>query len=223
MANTFIFDDDEQPDMGGGGAPEQDDDQTPEEGEGGNRMFTIIMIVLGVLFVLAILCVGGFFFINRNNAAQQNSLAVTNDFATQQIIASQTQLALQASPTLEPTQAFTETATTTPVVVVFASETPNGSEPTLDPALATAAVLQTQLAQTQQVLATTTGTRAADAGKGTPTKVGGTGAGGVATATNNIPQTGFAEEVGLPALGILTIVLLAVIFLARRLRAAPGR
>lgn len=222
MANTFIFDDDEQPDMGGGMSPEQDDDQPPEEGEGGNRTFTIIMIVLGVLFVLAILCVGGLFFMNRNAAAQSSQATAEALAATQQVFATETQLALEASPTFEPTLAVTETPTTTPVVVVFASETPNSQEPTVDPALATAAVLQTQLAQTQQVITTTTATLAA--GKGTPTKSGTAAAsGGAATPTRSIPQTGFADEVGLPALGILTVILLAVIFLARRLRATPER
>jgi LPXTG-motif cell wall-anchored protein len=36
-----------------------------------------------------------------------------------------------------------------------------------------------------------------------------------------VPQTGFADEVGLPGLLGLTVVLVAIIFLARRMRQAP--
>ncbi len=213
MANTFIFDDDEQPDMGGGMTPEQDDDQAPEEGEGGNRVFTMIMIGIGVFFVLALLCVGGFFLLNRNNA--QASISATDTFATQQVLGTQTQQAIQASPTLASTLELSETPTTTPVVVVFASETPTS----IDPDKATLAVQQTQLAQTQQAQQVLTTTATFEA-KGTPGKAGAAGGG---KPTPKIPQTGFADEVGLPALVIVTVVLLAVILLARRLRTAPER
>jgi hypothetical protein len=36
-----------------------------------------------------------------------------------------------------------------------------------------------------------------------------------------VPKTGFADEVGLPGLFILSIILIAVILLARRLRQVP--
>ena len=220
MANTFIFDDDEQPDMGGGMTPEQDDDQPPEEGEGGNRTFTIIMIVIGVLFVLAILCAGGYFLLSRNAAASQASLSAATDafVATQQVSSTQTQAALpQASPTLAVLP--TETPTTTPVVVIF--ETPDVQLPTDDPEQATLAVQNTSLAQTQEAEKTLS-TATATPLKGTPGKSG-IGGGAGATPTTKIPQTGFADEVGLPVLVILTVLLLGVILLARRLRAAPGR
>ncbi len=221
MANTFIFDDDDQPDTGGSITPEQDDDQPPEEeGEGGNRTFTLIMIGLGVLFVLALLCVGGFWLLNRNTATA-NTLAATNEFETQQVVfATQTQDALLAIPTLAATDVLTETPTATPVVVIFASETPDANLPTIDPVIATAEVQQTQLVETQQAIQkaqTVTATFQANAtpGKGTPGKGTGT--------PNKLSQTGFADEVGLPALVILTVILLGVILLARRLRTVPGR
>jgi hypothetical protein len=116
--------------------------------------------------------------------------------------------------------------------------------PTSDPATATVEALQTQLAVSQstataQMEATagagTPGSAAAlraggTAGAGTPggtpgtpgtpaaTAIGGTPA---ASATSQLAKTGFADEVGLPGLFILSILLVAVILLARRLRQAP--
>jgi hypothetical protein len=218
MANTFIFDDDEQPDTGGGMSPGPDDDQQPEEGEGGNRTFTFILIGLGVALVIALLCVLGFI-LSRAFGGNQGALSqATLDVQTQEAAASQTQLAIiQASPTLEPTQTATETPTTTPVVVVFATETSDA--PTEDPSIV---AMRTELALTQLAQPTGTITATPGRGTGTPSRTG-SGSGGVATPTASIPKTGFAEDIGLPALGILTIVLLGVILLARRLRAAPGR
>jgi hypothetical protein len=42
------------------------------------------------------------------------------------------------------------------------------------------------------------------------------------TATPQIPQTGFADEFGLPGLFIVAMILLGVILLARRLRNVPN-
>jgi hypothetical protein len=38
-----------------------------------------------------------------------------------------------------------------------------------------------------------------------------------------MPTTGFFDEVGLPTLIILAVALIAVIFLARRMRKAPSK
>jgi hypothetical protein len=65
---------------------------------------------------------------------------------------------------------------------------------------ATLAFLQTQLAVQM------TGTAAV---QGTPAKA--------------LATTGFFDQVGLPSLIVLTLALLAVIFLARRLRGAPAK
>ncbi len=40
-------------------------------------------------------------------------------------------------------------------------------------------------------------------------------------ATSQLAKTGFADEVGLPGLFILSLILVAVILLARRLRQTP--
>jgi hypothetical protein len=212
MANTFIFDDDEQPDMGSP-LPDQDgdDDQTPEEGEeGNNRVFIMLLIGIGAFVLVAILCVVGYFALSRGGLGANTG--ATSSAATQ--FAEQT-LVAQATPTLQPTETPTETATTTPVVIF--DETPlNPLEPTIDPATATSQAMQTQavilpITATARAIANATGTRLAAT---TP---------GNRTATPQIPKTGFADEVGLPSLIVITIVLLGVIFLARRLRMAPER
>lgn len=218
MANTFIFDDDEQPDMGMTPSPEQDDDQ-PEEGEGSNRNFLVILTVIGALFLAAVLCVVSVVLFRPGGLMNKSALSATDVFSTQQVSDSQTQAAgVQASATASATVLFlTETPTTTPVVVVFVTDTPSGAdqEPTLDPAMATV----TELAKTQAALVTVTPLPKATSPKGS----GASTSGGAATPTPKIPQTGFADEVGLPALAIVTLILLGIILMARRLRSAPGR
>ncbi len=210
MANTFIFDDDDQPDMGSPQPdPGDDDTDAPEEGEeGNNRIFIMLLIGIGVLALIAVLCIGGFFLFRPGGALNSGNLAATNDFSTQQVVfAQESQTAAVATATLPPIE-MTVTPTTTSVVVIFPTETSSNLEPTNDPATATFEALQTQLARAQ---AQTTATFTA---KSTP---------GTRTPTPQIPKTGFADEVGLPALVIITIVLLGIILLARRLRTASAR
>ena len=208
MANTFIFDDEAQPDTGAP-LPDQgdDDEQAPEEGEGNNRMFIMLLIGIGGLALVAILCIIGYFALSRpGGLLARIDPTATSLAATQQaLVSQQTQEAL-ASPTLP--FAATVTPTTTSVLFAPATDTALPDTPTIDPEAATLQVQQTQLAKVQ------TQTTATFAAKLTP---------GARTATPHIPNTGFADEVGLPGLVILTIILLGIILLARRLRAAPAR
>jgi hypothetical protein len=205
MANTFIFDDDNQPDAGGpiadpGGEP-------PDESESGNRnAFMIIAVGIGGLILLSLICMVIYLFVfnPQQKAAQATQQAnagatQTQSFAFQQ----QTQEAALFTPTLPPTPVFTDTATTTPVVV-FATETPAGSV-TEDPATATVEALQTQLVSAQLTATFQV----------TPT--------GATPTTTKLAQTGFADEVGLPSLFVAALLLVGVILLARRLRAVPTR
>ena len=213
MANTFIFDDDEQPDMGSP-APEQDDDQSPEEGEGNNRTFILLLIGIGAFTLVVVLCIVGYLILSNTGVLGGTvDTEATNVAVTQQaIFAQETQNSL-ASPTLPPTEIFTVTPTVTSVVV-FATETPGDLVP-VAPETATVEAMQTQLAGT--ILTSTAEAQATIQARatvrGTPTR----------TATARIPQTGFADEVGLPALVVVTIILLGVILLARRLRGSPAR
>jgi LPXTG-motif cell wall-anchored protein len=74
---------------------------------------------------------------------------------------------------------------------VVAAPTEVAATATTDPRTATVAALLTQAAEAQQTV--------------TPTASG-------------LPQTGFAEDVGVPGLVGLSLALIVVIFLARRLR-----
>lgn len=230
MANTFIFDDDEpQPDSGAP-LPESDEPEQPEGGEGNNRTFLIAAIVLGGIVLLSLICMAvlAVWWLPSRNAAnlvaqQTNVAAITGTAAIDQ----QTQEAALFTATLQPTDTPTFAPTETPVVV-FATSTPSVA-PSSDPATATVLALQTQLAlaqgnttQTAEALATENpGTPGK--GTGTPKKAAVVGTQGTpgTPGTNQVPKTGFADEVGLPGLFIISIILVAVILLARRLRQAP--
>ena len=218
MANTFIFDDDEQPDMGMSPTPEQDDDQ-PEEGEGSNRTFLLILGGIGVLFLLSVLCVGGYFLLRPGGPINQASLSAGT--ATPEVLASPTAPEVQASET--PLPVDTEEPTATPVIVAFATDTPLVSDlPTDDPATATLQAQLTELAALQQSQTTATVTslpKATAPVKGSSGSSGGAGA----TPTAKIPQTGFADEVALPIMAVVTVLLLGIILVARRLRTSPER
>jgi hypothetical protein len=211
MANTFIFDDEDQPDMGSPEPDQGDDDQAPEEGEGNNRTFIMLLIGIGGFALIAIICIITYFALSRpGGPLAKVDTAATDIAVTQQALAAlQTQEA-QASPL--PTLALTETPTATQVVLIVPdTETPSEPSPTIDPDAATLAAVQTQGAKSQITATFIAKSTSGAVGTGTVTR------------TPKIPQTGFADEVGLPALVIVTFILLAVILLARRLRAAPER
>ena len=202
MANTFIFDDDDQPDMG---SPMGDpDDDQPDDSESGNRStFTIIAIVIGGIILLSLICmaVAVVIWLPAQNNARATQQAAALAAQTEAIVAQQQTEEAQATPTLPPTPVLTDTPTSTPVIV-FATETPV-SETTQDPATATVEALQTQLASAQLTV-----TSQPSPTLGTPPA---------------LSQTGFADEVGLPGLFIVAVILLGVILLARRLREVPTR
>lgn len=220
MANTFIFDDEEpQPDAGGP-APDSGEPEEPEGGEeGNNRTFLIAAIILGGIVLLSLICMAvlAVFWLPSQNAARATEQAANIAASTQAaFISQQTQEAALFTATLPPTEPATLAPTETPVVV-FATSTPSPAASS-DPATATVQALQTQLAaaqvgasQTAEALTT-----------GTPKKTGKTtGTPGTPGATSQLAKTGFADEVGLPGMFILAIILVAVILLARRLRQAP--
>ncbi len=202
MANTFIFDDDDQPDMG---SPMGDpDDDQPDDSESGNRStFTIIAIVIGGIILVSLICmaVAVVIWLPAQNNARATQQAAALAAQTEAIVAQQQTEEAQATPTLPPTPVLTDTPTSTPVIV-FATETPV-SETTQDPATATVEALQTQLASAQLTV-----TSQPSPTLGTPPA---------------LSQTGFADEVGLPGLFIVAVILLGVILLARRLREVPTR
>jgi len=176
---------------------------TPPPEESSNRTFLIVGGVMAGLVLLTLVCVVLYLFVVRPRLSAQNNSqqsAILTQNAQQVQILTQTAEALLFTPTLPPTDTATDTpipptatVSNTPVVVV---STPTATK-TTDPA--TLAAMQTALSQ--QMTATAQKTR---------------GVGGM-------PATGFFDQVGLPTLIVLTLALVAVIFLARRLRRAPAR
>jgi hypothetical protein len=173
-----------------------DDEETPPE-ESSNRTFLIAAGILGGIVLLSIACLAGYALIilPQQRAAQQtgeqNALATQNAQVNDALTA--TGVAFDLSQTPQATVTFT--LTNTPVVAQpTETNTPEITE-TPDPAITqTLAVEYTQLAEsTATIILTTTA----------------------------LPTSGFADEVGLPGLVIAAMVLVAVIFLARRLRASP--
>jgi cytoskeletal protein RodZ len=169
----------------------------PEESS--NRTFVIAVIVMGGLLVVSIICLVVYAFViaPRQQAQQPTAVAERNLQNTQQA-ASQTAAVVELTPSRTPTATETEepTATVTATqVVVLPTDTPTPflTLPTVAPETATAAA--------QATLAAATG-----------------GGGATPTATA-LPATGFADEIGVPALAILGGILLAVIVIARSLRA----
>jgi hypothetical protein len=218
MANTFVFDDEEpQPDMGTP-ATEPTGSEEPEDGEGNNRTFLIAAIILGAVVLLSLICLAllAVFWFPSQKAAQGTAQAANIAAFTQTAAVDQmTREAALFTATLSPTETATLAPTDTPVVV-FATNTP-AAVSSSDPATATVQALQTQLAAAQASNTATKGTPGKSTKTATPGKAGALGTPG----TSQVPKTGFADEVGLPGLFILSIILIAVILLARRLRQSP--
>jgi len=190
---------------------------TPPE-ESGNRMFLIGAIILGSVFVIALIAIFALYFLTRGSqpaVSQPQDLTATAAFqagATQTGDAQATQTrvaqALQtAAITYTPSLTLTTTKslTMTPTPVVFAT-------------IAQGTITPTETGEpTGMVKATSTNTKiGATAVRVTATRT----QVGAATA---LPKTGFGDSGGFPALLILGGVSLAVIVLARQLRLARVR
>ena len=206
-----------------------------------NRTFLIAAGILAAVFVLGLLVAvlvildGG----GAGNEIEQTRQAIEQANADNMTFAAQTEVAAQASPTSPATETNppTETLelaitdTPTPVVAVTQATEPPAIMATLDetqvaegtttPFQMVAPALEvTQLGGT--AAATTAPSTSIDP---TPTRIvgginggstgGSTTGGTVATA---LPDTGFATRTPLAAIGLLGMALVAVVFVARRLR-----
>lgn len=187
-----------------GGAP-------PEESE--NRTFVAVAAGLGALIVLSLICLGVYALVLQPRQREAAESRPTEIMLTNTAVAiglTETEEAGQASATPEPSNTPLPTSTTAPSatptqVVVLPTDTPEATETpfttlaTVAPETATASAALTQTAE------------AVAGGGGTPTSTP------LPTATA-LPTTGFGDEAGLPGMAGLAAVLLAVIFLSRRLR-----
>jgi len=170
---------------------EEQEAAPPEESS--NRTFIIVAGILGGITLLALLCIAvyAFFVLPSQRNQREKELAELNLQNTQVAQAlTQTAAAKQITPTRTPT-AIPPTATRTPTAVIAVPT--NTVVVTIDPRTATVAALLTQAAQVTPAF--------------TPTPTG-------------LPATGFAEDVGIPGMLGLAVLLIVIFFLARRLRTA---
>lgn len=223
---------------------DQGDEGGEEEGggESGNRLFMFGAIGLGVLVLVAILCGGGWLFMNNSRTASGDLSPATQQAADATVAAgvALTQQVLQATPTDLPTETATIEPSATPLMVVESTDETAPTTPDSVAETATIAALNTQMASVS--LGTplaTTASGGTDGNKPTlaaaATKSGSGGAtlpaaatslnegktAAAKTGTPRLSNTGFADEVGLPSLFVAALVMVAVIFLARRLRNSP--
>jgi hypothetical protein len=228
MANTFVFEDDDQqqPDLGNEPAPTEEP-QPEDGGEKSNRTFLIAAIVLGGIVLLSLVCMAVYALVilprqNQAKIAAEATNAVVASFSTTTAVVDQlTQAAALFTPVPPPTETPLPSPTVTPVIFVSTATSP---AVTLEAGTATQEALLTQLAISNSA-ATQSAQLTAKAVGPLPTGPAGTAAAKAATQTAaaKMPKSGFADEVGLPGLFGVALVLVAVILLARRLRAAPLR
>lgn len=158
----------------------------------GNRTFLTVIIILGVVFLLALL--GLLFFapkyLANQRAANMEQAALINAANTATAMAAvsmanqqQTALALTAIALKPPA-----IPTKTPVVAVVANTPVVAGTGLSESEMATVAALQTQM-------------------------------GGQATLVpTELPDAGFADEVGLPLMGGMALLLVVIIIFSRKLR-----
>jgi type II secretory pathway pseudopilin PulG len=184
---------DAQPGMEEAGPP-------PEESS--NRPFLIVAGILGGILLLSLLCIAAYagFLLPRlqGQRSTQQAAAITQNYQIAQA-ATQTINAMNSTPTAtkaKPTDTPKPAATNTPVVAVASPTNPTAEQGAGGLTTATLRVIQTTAAALQQTQ--------------TP--------GGLTATATGLPNGGWADEVGAPALLLMGIALVAVIFLARRLR-----
>jgi hypothetical protein len=182
--------------------------EAPPPEESNNRTFLIVGGIIAALIFLTLVC-GAIYALwyLPSHTAQQRATQTAIVAGNAQVIAQMTSTAKAAlwTPTSQPTNTPTDTTVpninplNSPTALMAISTATGTATPTTDPA--TLAAMQTQLAQQLTSTALMSGTPIGSA----------------------MPRTGFFDQVGLPSLVVLTLALIAVIFLARRLRNAPSK
>jgi len=180
-------------------------EQIPPPPTQSNRTFIVALGVLGGIFLLILMLMAAYvaIWLPQQRTAREKQIASINA-ANTATAAVMTKVAISAEQTLKASTATPltplPTATSTPTpkpqstnVVAQATSTNTVAVTPVDARTATVAALLTQAAQaklTSTYLPTSTA----------------------------LPKTGFAEDVGIPGLVGVTLLLLVVIFLVRRMR-----
>lgn len=171
---------------------DEEEEALPEESS--NRTFLLVAGGLGLLVIVSLICIAVYALVivpNRRDA-QSTQVAEINAQNTQVAYASGLTAEASAWTNTPTSTRIPNTATPSPTPLLAPSNTPAAGQPTEDPRTATVAALLTI-----QAGGLTT----------TPTATG-------------LPDTGFADDVGIPGMLALTAALIIVILLARRLRTA---
>jgi hypothetical protein len=171
---------------------------TPEEAS--NRTFLIVAGVFGAIVVLSLICLVLFVVFkvlpDRNNKSKEATQSAQRNI---DIMKGVTQTAIARLWTATPTQTYTPVPVT-PTTKATATPVIKPSSTPTSPNAATLEYLYKMATETKAAL-----------GKASPT---------VTPKSTSLGDTGFADQVGAPALLGLAAVLIVVIFLARRLRTA---
>jgi ABC-type antimicrobial peptide transport system permease subunit len=191
-----------------------DTPDAPPPEEKSNRTFLIVGGVMAGLVFLTLVCMAVYFLViaprtAASRAAQQATIEAGNAQAATQL-ASTSQAALW-TPTLIPDTPVPPGATSTVLVIT----------PTVSPTPVVALGLGT-------LIPTATTDPATLVAMQTELAVQMTAQAQAATATYQVtlqgmPATGFFDDIGLPSTIVLALALVAVIFLARRMRRSPAK
>jgi len=172
-----------------------DFDSGPPPEESSNRTFVIVAGILGGIILISVACLAAVYLFNaQGNNSQANAASATQTAQAANAFINQALTATRQAEIL-PTTTSTPLPTSTSVVsLATATLTPDPALSTANPITATVAAALTQAAAAQLTV--------------------------VATSTA-LPNTGFADEYGLPGMFAMALAFVIVILLSRRLRAAP--
>lgn len=187
------------------------DEETISTSRESNRTFLIVAGILGGILLIALLAIAAYAVLILPNRGTNQQTQVAEINATNTAIAQEAQLTAIArqvtftptfTATLPPTETPTlaPTNTATPVLAPTSTAEPAGETPAATPdadATATVAALLTQQAE----------------GTEEPTPI---------PTSTALPDTGFADDFGVPGLALIAGVLLVIIILSRRLRTSTA-
>ncbi len=179
-------------------------EETISTSRGSNRTFLIVAGILGGILLIALLAIAAYavLYLPGRDTGQQTQVAEIN--ATNTAVAEEAQLtAIAKQVTMTPTFTATLPPTNTPTMTPSSTSTPvlaptNTPDGTPDPAATeTVAALLTQQA-------------------------GGGADGTLIPTATALPDTGFADDFGVPGLVLVAGVLMVIIILSRRLRTSTN-
>ena len=184
-------------------------DSTISTSRGSNRTFLIVAGILGGILLIALLAIAAYAILILPNRGTNQQTQAAEINATNTAVAEGAQLTAIArqvtftptfTATLPPTETSTPapTSTATPVLAPTNTAAPDDG-PTVTPDAAATATVAALLTQ--------------QAGGDEPTPV---------PTSTALPDTGFADDFGVPGLALIAGVLLVIIILSRRLRTSTA-